>query len=194
MAKIAIFIIDDNEKITHMFTAEHGFNAGIVTPDREKVEFTTKQGVLSLFNVVDECQPNVLEVETCINKMMVQPTEMGYKGKMAYYYEDVPGFEPVKYVLAPPNDYGYNIFKRGDNTAIAIRIQPETPQQTSLAPAQNVDIHSNQDGSSVNSISAPVQPESISTQVPVAIPIDEPHEIQTVLATALQIAEPINNI
>ena len=182
MEKNAIFITGDNEKITHMFTAEHGLYPGVVQPDGHGVEFKVKQGVLSLFTVVDDCQENIIEVENCISKNLKQLNQGfdGYTGKIAYFYDDVTGSEPVKYILGPPNNLG-NVLKNMDNTGILILIQSQAPVQ-------------DQDGSSVNSISEQIQPESVSVQTPIAIPMNESDEIKMVFATAIQIAEPISNL
>jgi len=177
MVKNAIFITDDidnNEKITHMFTADHGFIPGNITVHDQihKLDFTTKPEERSLFafDITDNCDSTTVDVESCISKeyAAVSVNDMVYKGKKAYHYAS--GENPVQYILA---DIENNVTKMKDDGRITIYIQSDQ---------MNVD-----DGSSVNTLSAPVHPGSIST--PVAIQIDEPHEIQTALATAIQIAE-----
>jgi hypothetical protein len=202
MAKSAIFITDDNEKITHMFTAEHGFIPGNITVHDQihRLDFTTKPNEPSFFafNVDDKCDTNIVDVESCIGKELASPYDMVYKGKKAYYFVsgENPAPLPAQYILA---DIEHNVIKMENNGGITIFLRPTYIQSNQpYADVMRRDRGQNQpnpgtdDGSSVNTLSAPVQPESIST--PVAIPIDEPHEIQTVLATAIQIAEPLHNV
>jgi hypothetical protein len=280
MAKSAIFITDDNndnnEKITHMFTAEHGFVPGNITVHDQihKLDFTTKPDEPSFFafNIADNCDTNIVDVESCIGKEYASPYDTKYKGKKAYYFVsgensgkgasspfttnsegDLRSPEefapPVQYILA---DIENNVIKMENNGGITIFIRPsyiqsDQPYADVLRrdrgqnqPNPGTYIQSNQpyvdvlrrdrglnhpypgdlsqpvitdDGSSINTLSAPVHPNSSGDKVasrvsseeafsplpgsistPVAIQIDEPHEIQTALAEAIQIAEPIQNM
>ena len=232
MSKSAIFITDDidnNEKITHMFTAEHGFIPGNITVHDQihRLDFTTKPDEPSFFafNIADNCDTNIVDVEACIGKEYASPYDMVYKGKKAYYFVSGENPLPVQYILA---DIEHNVIKMENNGGLTIFLRPtyiqsdqpyadvmrrdrgqnqpnpgalsqpnssgdlRSPSELVIGRPSALRPNSSDDGSSVNTLSAPVQPESIST--PVAIPIDEPHEIQTVLATAIQIAEPIHNV
>jgi len=261
MAKSAIFITDDNndnndnnEKITHMFTAEHGFIPGNITVHDQihQLDFTTKPDEPSFFafNIADNCDTNIVDVESCIGKEYASPYDTKYKGKKAYYFvSGENSAPPVQYILA---DIENNVIKMENNGGITIFLRPsyiqsDQPYADVLRrdrgqnqPNPGTYIQSNQpyadvlrrdrglnqpypgdlsqpvitdDGSSINTLSAPVHPNSSGDKVasrvsseeafsplpgsistPVAIQIDEPHEIQTALAEAIQIAEPIQNM